>query len=245
MSVSSDLILIDSKLRSSGTQNNFKITLSQNLASGTYLLTSFSMSNNLYNVVSGENDKVYVEHSVDGNNTLTLSEGQYSSSTLLTELTTQLDSISLVSYTITHSATTGKYTITPSSGTFGFKFSTNTTATSRYLLGKDEVDDALGSSQISDNPIDLKLHDNIAISILQDNSTHGTLPSGKEFSVLIPLDSSVDFGDVIHYKNNLNYQQFFSFSSSVNILDIELYAGDGDYLPINGTEWRFSIKKYF
>lgn len=245
MSVSTDLILIDSKLRTSGNVNNFKIPLIQNLSSGTYLFTSFSITNNFYNVISGENDKVYVEHSIDGNNTLTLTEGKYIASTLLTELKTQLDSISLVIYTITYSSITGKYNISASSGNFKFKFATNTTATSRYLLGKNEVDDIFASSQVSDNPIDLKIHDNIAISILQDNSTHGTLPDGTEFSVLIPVDNEVSFGQPIHYRNNLNYQQFFSFSNSVNSLDIKVYAGDGDLFPMNNTEWVFSIKKYF
>jgi len=245
MSISSDLIVIESKNRSSGSPNDFKITLSENLTNGNYLLTSFSMSNNLYNVVAGENDKLYVEHSVDGNNTLTLTPGKYSSSTLLTELKTQLDSISAVVYTITYSATTGKYTFTPDSGNFGFKFSTNTTASCRFLIGKNAVDDVLGASQVSDNPIDLKLHDIIAIKILQDNNSHGTLSGGTEFSVLIPLDSSVAFGDTIHYKTNVNFQQSFAFSSAVNTLDIELYAGDGDLLPINGTEWCMSMKKQF
>lgn len=244
MSVSSDLLLLRSKDRvSGGVSNNFKLNLQENL-SGTYEFASFNMFNSLYNVVAGENDKLYVEHSVDGNNTLTLTPGLYSFSELDAELTTQLDSISAVTYTITFDTKTGKYTFTPSSGNFGFKFSTNTVATCRFLIGKNSIDDVLGATQVSDNVANLVLHDNIIIKVSQDNNQHLTLPGGTEASLSIPLEN-VAFGSVICYRRNQSYPQFLTFSSVIGSLDISLLDENGGLLPINGIEWTFSIKKLF
>lgn len=244
MSVSQDLLLIDSKDRTNnGTSQNFTVTLAENVQ-GTYEFVSFSMTNNLYNVVTNENDQVHVNHSVDGNNTVTLTEGHYTTATLIVELETQLETISGVTYTVTFDSTNGKITVVPSSGNFGYRFSSVTTRTSRFILGKDAVDDTPVSSLEHDNPVDLRLHDNLAIKIAQDNNQHVTLPNGQEASVLVPIDE-IPFGDTIHYKRNQGYSQFLTFSSSISSLDIEVFAGDGDNAPLNGTEWRFGIKRIF
>lgn len=245
MTTSSNLIIINSRDRTSGTPNEFVFNLSENLEEATYQLSSFCMTNNLYNVVAGENDKLYVAHSVDGSNTLTLTPGNYSGSTLATEIKTQLDTISAVVYTVAYSAITNKFTITPDSGNFGFEFSSNTTATSRFLLGKDAVDDVLASSQVSDNPIDLKLHDHILIKIQQDNNQHGTSPNGTEFGALIPIQNDMSFTNIIQYKHGSEFGQFFKFGSSISTLNISLFAEDGGLLPNNKSEWSMSIKKVF
>ncbi len=245
MSVSEDLLLIDSKDRTSGSPSsqNFTVALAENVQ-GTYQFVSFSMTNNLYNIVASENDQVHMNHSVDGDNTVTLTAGHYTSATLIAELETQLETISAVTYTVAYDATNGKITVTPGSGNFGYKFATTTTRTSRYILGKDEVDDTPASSIESDNPIDLRLHDNIVLKISEDNFQHVTLPTGLEASVIVPIDE-IPFGDTIHYKLNQGYPQFFKFLTSTSVFTIQLFAGDGDNLPINGTEWRFGLKKLF
>lgn len=245
MSVSSDLIILESKNRSSGSINSFKISLPEITTNGTYLFTSFSMTNNLYNVVSGENNKIYINHSVDGDQVLTLTPGNYTENDLIVEIKTQLDSISAVVYTVTYSDTTGKLTISPDSGNIYFTFGTNTTDSARVLMGFNESDGIAAASQISDNPIDIKLHDYIVLKIIQDGYQYVTLNGGTEASVIIPIDGNIAFGGAIHYTNNLNYAQYFKFSSALTSLDIELYASDGDMLDTNGTEFAFSMKRIF
>lgn len=241
MTTSKDLIFIDSKNRTvtSTSSSDFSITLTENVG-GLYQLVHLSLLNSLYNVVAGENDKLYVEHSVDGAQTLTLSPGNYTTATLATEVKTQLDTISAVVYTVTYSSTTGKYTVSPDSGTFAYRFATNTTASSRFLLGKDAVDDGLAASQVSDNMANISLHDSVAVKISQDSNAHVTLPNGTEASFLIPVD--VSFGSVLHYKNNQVFQQYVRFGSNTSSLTIQLYANDGDLLDINGVDWSMSLK---
>ena len=58
-------VIISSTARDSGTISNGEYVMQENLL-GTYELAHFQITNNLYNVVAGENDTVYLTHSVDG-----------------------------------------------------------------------------------------------------------------------------------------------------------------------------------
>jgi len=249
MSTGSDLILIDSRNRqgTSSTSQSFTLGLQETLY-GTYELVSFSMSNNLYNVVSGENDKLYLNHSTEGNKTITLTPGKYEGSTLATMLKTVMDAgmSGGITFTVSYSSTTGKITFTPSAGTFKFTFSTNTSASCRKIIGKNEVDDTTASAQTSDNPIELRLHDNIAIKVAQDSNQHITLLNGLEASIMIPIDNNVSFNSgVIQYQRNKGFNQYLTFGSTITYIDITVYSQDGDALPLNSTEWSMCIKKLY
>lgn len=246
MSSSLDLILIDSRNRNSGDSQSYNISLEENL-NGTYELATFSMSNNFYNVVTGENDKIYLNHSVDGNRTATLTQGNYTGSTLATMLKTVMDAaMATITFTVAYSSSTGKITFTPSGGTFGFRFSSNSSQTARYVIGKNAVDDSNGASQVSDNPIELSLHKHICIKIAQDSNQHVTLSNGVEASLIIPIDDSVPFNEgIIQYQRNKGFNQLLTFGSQISSLDITLYSNDGDNLPVNATEHTFCLKKLY
>lgn len=243
MTTQLDMLVIESKSRVSGTSNNFKINLDENV-NGTYEVVSVSILNSLYNVVANQNDKVYITHSVDGAQTLTLTAGYYTGSTLATELKTQLDSISAVVYTVTYSSTTGKFTITAGSGNINFTFATNTSNTARYILGFDEEDGTPATSLVSDNVANLRLTDIIAVKISQDNNTNVTLPGGVEASFVVPIQNE-SFGDIINPTQNSYFSQLLRFTSQISSLDIELLNSTGASLSINGVEWSFVIKKLF
>lgn len=243
---STDLIVIDSKSRVSGTSNSFRINLSENLSSGTYEFESFNMTNSLYNVVTGENDTIYFENSIDGIFSAILLPGFYSTTSLRIEIEDQMSAASTSDYTVDYNSTTGFYTFTPSLGNLKFLFGSNSLSTARYLLGKDSVDENFSAIIVSDFVIDLKLHDNIIIKISQDNNQHGTLPNGTEFSLIVPIEeTALAFGNIIHYKRNTSFSQTISFLTGVSALDIELFAFDGDLLNINGVEFCMVIKKLF
>ncbi len=241
---STDLILIESNRRNlEGTPSSFQLELNENLE-GTYELSTFNITNSFYNVVSSENNIINFTHSTDGALIAILTPGFYTPLTLLTEIKTQMDSAGVITYSIDYSTSTGKYTFTPSAGTFGFTFLTNTSSSARRLLGKNEVDDITASSQVSDNVIELKLHDIICIKIAQDNGTHVTLSDGTECSFIIPIKDRT-FGEVIHYQRNTNFGQFAIFNSSISTLNIDLFANDGDLLQTNGIDWSMSLKKLY
>jgi hypothetical protein len=245
---SGDLILIDSRNRNSGSTNSLNINLNEPMT-GTYELTTFSIVNNFYNVVNGENDKLYFTHSVQGVKIVTLTSGNYTFSTIVTMLTTVMDSSMSggITFAITYSATTGKLTFVISSGTFQFTFETNSSDTCRFLIGKNSVDDSLSASQIGDNPIDLILHKHICIKIAQDSSQSVTLANNVQASLIIPIDSTISFGSLLQYNKNKNFNQYLSFGStgSISILDIDFFSNDGDSLSSNAAEWSMTLKQLF
>lgn len=235
-------LLLSSKDRTAGSIEDGEYALQENLL-GTYEISLFQMTNNIYNVVSGENDSVYLTHSVDGVQTVLLSPGSYDGSEIATELKLKLDGIGGVTYTVSHSATTGKLTITPASGTVSFTFGTNTAASARRVLGFAEADTLSLASIVSDFPLDLKLHDVIAVAILQDNLANVTLPSSREASFLVPLDNA-SFGDRLIYRRSQNFSQYVRFSNSISRLNVQLYALDGDLIDVNGAEWVLALTKF-
>lgn len=237
-----DSVLITSKDRLSGDINDLVFECKESLE-GSYELTFFQMTNNIYNVSTGENDKVYLTHSVDGVQEITLDKGSYDAADLAVELKAKLDAISAVVYTVSYALTTGKYTISPDSGTLQFTFGTNTSASARKLLGFLEADTLAAASLVSDVPIDLKLHDMIVVSVLQDNLSYVTLPSGVEASLLIPIEN-IEFGSRIFHSRNQNFNQLIRFTNSTSRLSVRLFSIDGDLLDINGADWVMAFRRY-
>lgn len=123
----SKLLVINSKDRINGTSTNFEILFRQYLnndhnAQPKHIkLVGCQFSNCIYNVNSNNNRITFFE-TTGTSQTVTLTPGIYTGSTLLTALTTAMTAASTVSntYTGTYSSTTLKYTIVASTQTFKF-----------------------------------------------------------------------------------------------------------------------------
>lgn len=242
---STDLIVIESRSRAanSASSSDFRLTLAEPLV-GTYELVAASMTNNLYNVVTGENDSIYFTHSVDGVFVAVLAPGRYEVADLEAEVKVSMDAVGTATYTATHDAMTGKLTVVPSSGTVSLTFFTGLLQTARYLMGFAQVDTPTAASITGAHPVDLKLHDMLVVKILQDGNAHVTLPSGTEGSFMLPMDQPL-FGEVYHFSRNAHFGQTALFSNSVSTIDVEVLASDGDSVDLNGVEWSMSLKKLF
>jgi hypothetical protein len=250
MTLPTDVVVLDSRMRDTPgntDSNQVSLSLSENVH-GTYELMSFHMANNLYNVVSDENNKVYWEYTTVGNITTTITPGYYSGTTLATFLQTQMRTDSGdVALTCSYSSTTGKLSWSgPPAQTIRFKFGTNTTASARKLLGMTAVDGVLALSQVSIFPIDLKLHTNIVVKIFEDNNKNVYLEMPEiEASFTIPVDPNITFGDILGDTRNNSYNQYISFASPTNLLTINLYSADGEFLQTNYADWIMIIRKLY
>lgn len=81
-------------------------------------LLSASIVNQVYNICAAEsNNSFVVTHSVDGEVTMTIPDGQYTVDQLMTQMKTSLDAAVTGTYTVVQSDTTGLISITASSGT--------------------------------------------------------------------------------------------------------------------------------
>lgn len=246
-SLQSDVLVFNSRQKSSGTNQNANYNLINmggigKSPSSTYEMLSYHSVNQVYTVEAGVNDKVYFDEGA-GLLTATLSPGSYTETSLLVELIAKMDALSGNSYaTSSFSSVTGKYTFTLGAGTFQFLFTSNTSDSARRLLGMNEFDDVLAASHVSDNVVDLKLHSNIFITIPQEGSKNVTLLDGSEFTLMIPLNTA--FGQDIHHRKQEHYQQLMIFTSNISNIDIELYTQDG--VPLKNTpDYTLILRKLF
>jgi len=248
VSIQSDILVFNSKNKSSGTNINANYNL---LAMGgigaspssTYEMLSYHSVDHMYNVEVGVNDKVYFDEGA-GLLTGTLNPGAYTTEALmLTEIVRALDAAGGVTYGgSSFDVATGLYSFVPNAGTFGFLFASNTTASARRLLGKNAVDDVQADPIPSDVVVDLRLHSNIFIKIPQDGNKHVTLLDGTEYSLMVPLNNM--FGEEIHHRKQQHYQQFLTFVTNISAMDIELYTQDGVAL-VNAPDYELILRKVF
>lgn len=246
-SLQSDILVLDSRQKTSGTNQNANYSLINAGGIGespgsTYEMMSFHSVNQVYNVELGVNDKVYFNEG-SGLLTATLDPGFYSPATLLIELVEKMDALSGSNYSSSsYDVNSGLYTLSITAGTYQFLFFTNTTSTARRILGMAATDDVLAASHVSDNVLDLKLHSNILITIPQEGNKKVTLLSGVEFSLLVPLDST--FNDEIHHRKQEHYQQLITFTSNISNIDVELYTQDGVVLK-NTPDYELVLRRLF
>lgn len=107
-----------------------------------------------FKIVSGENDKIDFDEGA-GELTATLTAAEYTGSSLVAEIQTQMNSAG-ATYTVTYSASTGKFTITKSAGTYKFLWSSGTnisTSTGRFIGFDISSDTGLTNSKTSDYPL--------------------------------------------------------------------------------------------
>lgn len=246
-SLQSDILVLDSKGKNTGTTNQ---SATYNLVAmggigaaplARYELLSFHAVNQVYTVETGVNDLLYFIDA-GGLITATLDPGTYTPATMFTEVVNQMG-ISGDGYAVgsVHDTTTGKYTIVRDGGaTFQFLFAANTTASARRLLGMDEFDDVLAISHTSDYPVDLKNHGNIIIRIPEEGRKDVSILDGSDYSFLIPLNS--DFGEHIHHRKEVHYQQLIEFVSNVSVINVDLYTGDGVAL-VNSPDYELVLRR--
>jgi len=230
VTLQNQVLVLDSRQKNSGNNQNANYNLLNmggigESPSAVYELLSYHSVNQVYTVEVGVNDRVYFDEGA-GLLTATLDAGSYTSASLLVEVVAKMNALSGSNYNSSvEDVDTGKYDFIIAAGTFQFLFFTNTVASARRLIGMDAFDDVLAGNHVSDNPVDLKLHSNILLTVPQEGNKHVTLLDGSEFSLMLPLDGS--FGEEIHHRKQLHYQQLISFTTNLSSIDVEQFTEDG------------------
>ena len=205
----SNLYKICSSKRATGSINDFTISFNQALDKGSYRLKQVVIPNSVL-VVNSTNNKIYFEENGGSVLTATMTTGDYSTTTLATQIGLVMTNISASSgltrtYTATYSDTTKKFTISVSTSTFRMLMATYTT-NSAYIITGFNVDDAsFASSQISDIVINLTNNIYSYNLYIQGQTVNNSLVdnNGVFYSFSVPV--SVSFGNVICYEPIIDY----------------------------------------
>lgn len=237
----SDLVVLDSRVRTSGTTQNANYNL-VNIGGvkGTYELMDFHSTNQVYNVETGVNDTIYWTE--PGALTATIPAGSYTQTTLHAAMIVVMDIASASTFTFTVAADTGLVTVAIAAGTFAWAFN-GTTNGAGELIGQSLTNPGAAASIVGDLVPNLVLHTHILVSIPQDGTKAATIMNGTEFTAVVPLDQN--FGDPIRFRKEDNYTQTLSFGpNNFTIIDIQLFTEDGNTLD-NAAEYVIILRKLF
>ena len=203
-----------------------------------YELVEFAMSNSLYNVNAYNNNLPFSENSVDKSTTLT--QSTYTASELATEIQTQMDASGNNTYTVTFDDKSGKFTIARATGvdSFGFTYGTNTSNTSRYLLGFDASDQTEGTTQTSDNVIDITPYKIIYFYFINNANIAGN----SKFSASFSISGNGGFLEPIRYNKNEKYSQTVKFNSETAI-EFRIVDKNNKIIDFHGASWEMILKR--
>lgn len=210
---------------------------SSDVFSGSYELMACHIPNTFYNV-NNNNNKIYFYE--DGTEKVaTLTNGNYDSSTLLTEIETVMDIASggHNTYTVTYSSLTAKYTFSAGNA-FHFTFGSNQTASAYKLLGFDRFDTVSGTSVTSSSFVDLTYSSYFNIRL---NGESEILDSKGGATMTIPITGNS--GSITYYESSLAFPQRWTADNNVRRLRIEVLDDDSQPCDLNGSTWSFILKK--
>lgn len=238
MSVRNTILVRSRDRNDGGTSSNFEMKL-QYCLNGAYRVKNVQMSNSVYSVRSGINDKIYFyENSTS--KSATIVAGQYTSSTITTAIKTVMDTASggHNTYTVSFDSATQKITFSASNA-FYFEFATNTSASARRILGFNAEDTASGTSITSTNAIDLSGTHGVYIAIRQADHNLRTTSEKLKSSIYVPFGvSSNSFQN--QWMGDIN--QIVEFDS-VSDLSVKLHDDNGEDLSLHGIEWTLMLQK--
>jgi hypothetical protein len=198
-------------------------------------LSQITIPNSIYSI--NDNNNTFILTSLDLGATdglnVSLSNGNYNNNSFITELTTQLDALSLgATFTASISSTQQKLSITSSTGDF-----TITADNQNYIyLGLDKSNSKSSSSSvwISDNVIDLS--GTRYIDFIIDIPLASNNNKNLNKNILSRIWKNADNFDTIFYKNN-DFNFVKMLTTSFNGLRITLLDEWGNIVDLNGMNW--------
>lgn len=219
--------------------SNFTVNL-QNFANKfNYVkLLDIRLLNSWYNIMSDNNTLSWTSNSQATTSTLTA--GQYTATTLATEIQTQMnadkDAGDTNTYTVSYSTTTKKFTISGDTTTFGLNFATSTALA--YILGYAETNLSGSQSYIAGNCADLQRVKLVNIETNLPTKNHVCSSDGSVQKYIASLPCNFNSGQYIDY--NRDDVNFVQLSGNMPIyLSIQLRDHHGNIIDTNGVDTQF------
>jgi hypothetical protein len=181
-----------------------------------------------YNINSSNNTLIYLENSIA--NTITITNGNYNTNTLITELTSKM-----TRFTITYNSTTNKLTFVNS--LYDFTFSTLSTCLS--LLGFSTGLSSSSKSLTSDKCVNLCPYRCICISTnFKTFSVNKKYSNNTTLLASIPINTAPN--SIIVYENKNNFKSN-TFTNNINNIRIKLTDHNFNLLDLNGQHWTKTL----
>ena len=169
----------------------------------------------------------------------TITQGNYNSLNLITEITAKFALQGITDITIVTSAITGCMTFTRA---LSLDFSILSTGTINQVLGFDPTTTNTSSSGVLTAPFPLNLLGLLKLKIasfeIQTQSYDSSVASNLNILATIPIESG-SFG-LILYNNFANLQSIIN-NKTLDGFDLQIYGDDGRLVDFNGINWNISL----
>jgi len=171
--------------------------------------------------------------------TFTITQGNYNSLNLITEITAKFALQGITDITIVTSAITGCMTFTRA---LSLDFSILSTGTINQVLGFTPTTTNTSSSGVLTAPFPLNLLGLLKLKIasfeIQTQSYDSSVASNLNILATIPIESG-SFG-LILYNNFANLQSIIN-NKTLDGFDLQIYGDDGRLVDFNGINWNISL----
>ena len=189
-----------------------------------------------YNITTSNNQLYY---SIDGGGTsaLTITAGNYNSTTLRTEILQQLTNVGISNISITFSTISGKYTFTISAGEFTFYSSSTIFKILGFTLGTNHT--SITQNLSTTYPINLLGALKLKITSQAIHiSNIDSLGASTNTLIEVPISAS-NFG-LILYHNTSNIHNILN-QTSLNGIDILIMDDNSNLINFNNQDWSMSF----
>jgi hypothetical protein len=171
--------------------------------------------------------------------TLTLTQGNYNSSNLITEIKAKLALQGIIDITIVISAITGCLTFTRA---LALDFSILSTGTINQVLGFELDTNYPSSGGILNVPFPLNLLGLLKLKLasfeLQTQNYDSSVESNLNILATIPIDAG-PFGVVLY--NNISNIECIINNKSLDGFDLQIFGDDGRLVDFNNTNWNITL----
>lgn len=232
-------VIIDSRLRDSGTENSFSYTLRWPIADPiSYAVESVQLYNTSY-TINNYNNKLYWTDSTPTAHTTTLTNGNYTASSLATHVETLMDSANTGGgkFTVTADTSTGKITISNNTSNFSLTFGTNTSNSVATALGFANTNKTGAQSYTGEKIV--KLNTKYYV-IYGDVGSQNSYSANELVNVLAYVPNSVNFGDMINFQSELA-KSFKVAEKEISRMKIYVKDDMGNVVDLNGVDWSMNI----
>lgn len=171
--------------------------------------------------------------------TITLTNGNYNSTTLVAEMQIQLIAQGLTDFTIVYSSTTGKMTISRATS-FTILFSGSTIL---GVLGYSQTIDTVGLSLTGINPLNLlgSLRVRVLSTQLSTLNIDSSIKGGISLLASIPIEAP-PYGVILFDNYNKSSQELKSLD--ITDIDLQLVDDNGNLINFNNIDWSITMVMY-
>ena len=241
-----DFIHVNSQNRDSGSNSStdFSYTLKEGFKAIGIQLQQLQLPYTYYNVNSNNNTLIVNWNSV--NNTITITPGNYTLTSLTAALNTALGNINSnitctlnsTNWTLTFSfasasPNTGSLILSQSTINRLIGFQTTTNTSSAQTLTSTSV------PTFNDQNLLFINIDNIGTNVLSNNSL------ATSFNFYVPIN--VNGGDLLTYTPSLDYENRMQCNINTNFVTLRIRVYDiyGNLLNLNGSDWSMILKVFY